>query len=146
MSKVTKGAVAVAAVTTAQRMARKVLSPHDPGGPGRSGKRSERRHVVTVYKSPQEVSPDGVAPGPLEQLADVEVRMQPAPGGRGTEISVQAGKDADHAAIRRALREAKQLLETGEVLLPDGPPTTRPTVLNAPLRATTASAREEGRL
>jgi hypothetical protein len=38
------------------------------------------------------------------------------------------------------------LLETGEILQPDRPPTTRPTPLNKPLREATANAREGGRL
>jgi hypothetical protein len=146
MSKVTKGAMAVAAVTTAQKVAKKVLSPHDPAGWGRAGGRGERWHVVTVNLPPQEVSPDGVAPGPLRELAGVEVRMQPAPADKGTEIAVRAGADADHGAVRKALREAKMLLETGEILQPDSPGSSRPTLLNKPLREATAHAREGGRL
>ncbi|MCZ9340950.1 hypothetical protein NGM37_24620, partial [Streptomyces sp. TRM76130] len=37
-----------------------------------------------------------------------------------------AGQDP-RQELRRALRDAKALLEAGEVLRPDAPPTTRPT-------------------
>jgi len=140
------GAVGAVGAALAGARKRSVLSPHDPGGPGRSARRGERWHVVTVFRTPDEVAPDGSPPPPVDRLEGLEVRMRPAPKDRGTEIAVRAGEDADHGAIRLALREAKQLLETGEILLPDGPPTTRPSLLNAPLRKVTASARKEGRL
>jgi len=49
-------------------------------------------------------------------------------------------------AVRRALREAKCLLETGEILGPDQPPTTRRTLFNRPLELATRHGREEGLL
>ena len=143
MSKVTKGAVAVAALTAAQKVARKVLTSDDGGGRSAG---ADRWHVVTVNLPPERVSPDGLAPVPLRDLPDVEVRMQKAPADKGTEIAVKGAKGADVGTLRRALREAKSLLETGEVLLPSGPPTSQPTPLTAPLRAVTAHGREEGRL
>jgi hypothetical protein len=48
--------------------------------------------------------------------------------------------------IRRALREARSLAEVGEVLLPDAPATTHPTLTGAPLAYATRHGREEGRL
>jgi hypothetical protein len=51
-----------------------------------------------------------------------------------------------HGAVRKALRETKMLLETGEILLPDAPPTTRSTLTNAPLREAVAHGRDGGRL
>lgn len=56
-----------------------------------------------------------------------------------------AGRDPNQA-IRAALREAKQLLETGEVLHPDSPPTTQTTAVNKPLQMATRQGRREGRL
>jgi hypothetical protein len=119
----------------------------------------DRWHSVTIYRSPEEV---GSLPGPLAELGSaVEVRVRPAPAGRGTELAarlvekVPTGlakvtakrRDADPVRrLRRALREAKSLAEVGEVLLPDSPPTTDRTVLNRPLEYATRHAREEGRL
>jgi hypothetical protein len=142
MKNVAKAGVAVAALATAQKIVRKVLAGDE--GPGRSD-RTDRWHVVTVNLPPDQVSTDDVAPPPLRDMAGIEVRMQPAPGARGTEIAVRS-TGADVAELRRALREAKSLLETGDVLLPDAPSTTEPTTLNEPLRTVTEHARDEGRL
>jgi hypothetical protein len=98
---------------------------------------------VTINRSPEEVGAAGPLPPPLDGLGDrLEVRTRPAPGGRGTELAVRskqapppgstsmparlAGRDP-RQEIRTALREAKSLLETGEVMRPDAPPTTRET-------------------
>jgi hypothetical protein len=48
--------------------------------------------------------------------------------------------------VRAALRESKQLLETGEVLCPDDLETARRTLLNMPLELATRLARGEGLL
>ncbi|MFF8524857.1 SRPBCC family protein [Streptomyces werraensis] len=110
------------------------------GGDDREG---DRWLTVTVNLPEEDVRQDGKLPGPLERLADrVDVRTRPAPGDRGTELAARlkeptppasasvparlAGQDP-RQEVRRALREAKALLETGEVMLPDTPPTTRPT-------------------
>jgi hypothetical protein len=146
MKNVTKGAVAVAALATAQKMAKKVLAGDE--GPSRSDGK-DRWHAVTVNLPPERVSSDGAAPPPLRDLSSVEVRMQQAPGGKGTEIYVRStgsSNGPDVGDVRKALREAKSLLETGDVLLPDSPPTTQPTPLNKPIRTATEHAREEGRL
>jgi hypothetical protein len=52
----------------------------------------------------------------------------------------------DHAAIRKALRDTKALLEVGEVVQPVAEGSAEPTLLNAPLRAVDAHAKEGGRL
>jgi hypothetical protein len=105
-----------------------------------------RWHAVTVLVGLDEAMPDGRLPEPLVVLGDdVEMRMRSAPVGRGTEIAVRPS-GADVRAVRRALRETKSLLETGEVLLPDAPPTTERTALNRPLERDTRHGREEGRL
>jgi hypothetical protein len=150
MKNVAKGAVAVAALATAQKTAQKVARKILAGdeGPHR-GEGTDRWHAATVDLPPERVSDGGGAPPPLRDLAGIEVRMQQAPGGRGTEIYVRStgGSDSpDVGTVRKALREAKSLLETGDVLLPDHPPTTQPTPLNKPTRTATEHARGEGRL
>jgi hypothetical protein len=112
------------------------------------GTHADRWHTVTVNRVPEEV---GHLPEPLDRLGHaVEVRIRPAPGDRGTELAVRlpgtfSGREPVRE-LRQGLREAKQLLEVGEVLLPDTPPTTRRTVLGRPLAYLTRHGREEGRL
>ncbi len=106
--------------------------------------------AVTVNKPAAKLKPDGKLPSPLAALGDrVEVRIAPAPGGKGTEIAVRArgGHDADlPPQIRLALREAKSLIETGAVLQVDPRPTGRRTATPAGklLDAVTRRARAEG--
>ncbi|PJE96435.1 hypothetical protein CUT44_18195 [Streptomyces carminius] len=106
-------------------------------------RRGERWLVVTVNRPPQAVLPDGGRPPrPLDEFGDdLEVAVRPAPGGRGTELAARlregstpvraqpaqyslparlAGEDP-RQPVRQALRQAKALLETGEVLRPDVP-------------------------
>lgn len=98
--------------------------------------------TVTINRAPQDVPADEL-PTPLREYGDrLETRIRPAPGDRGTELAVrlkEAQPDAAHSVparlagvdprqdLRRALREAKSLLEAGEVLRPDTPPTTHDT-------------------
>jgi hypothetical protein len=115
-----------------------------------------------VNRPLEQIAPDGQLPEPLARLADtVEVQIRPAPPDRGTELAVRLrnrspsgfrgvtarlrGRDPRYA-VRSALRETKQLVETGQVLRPDKPPTTRRTVTNRPQQFVTRHAREEGRL
>ncbi|GGR06738.1 hypothetical protein [Streptomyces pilosus] len=103
----------------------------------------DRWLTVTVNRAPADVGSEGKPPAPLDELADrIDVRIRPAPGDRGTELGARfrepvpaestsvparlAGRDP-RQELRRALRDAKSLLEAGEVLRPDAPPTTRPT-------------------
>jgi hypothetical protein len=94
--------------------------------------------AVTVNRGPGDIRP-GKLPGPLRDYEDrIEIRIRPAPGDRGTELAVRLTKPGPRALrtlparltghdprqdLRRALREAKALLETGEIMLPDAPPT-----------------------
>jgi hypothetical protein len=107
----------------------------------------DRWHSVTVNRTPEEV---GSLPGPLAELGTViEVRVRPAPGDRGTELAARVVEAADRETVgrlRRALREAKQLAEIGEVVRPDSPPTTDRTLVSRPLAWVTRHGREEGRL
>jgi hypothetical protein len=52
------------------------------------------------------------------------VRFEPAPGARGTEVYVAGG--GPKSTIREELRRFKQLIETGEIPLSDGPGLWRP--------------------
>ena len=119
------------------------------GGGSGPGAAADRWHGVTVALPPDEVGAE--PPGPLAALTGVEIRMQPAPGGKGTELHARLTGGPDEPRerqqeLREALREAKQLLETGEVLAPTRPGSSEPTLLNAPLRWATAHGRSEGRL
>jgi len=67
------------------------------------------------------------------------------PSGLGGVAARAAGNDP-RQDLRAALRQSKQLLETGEVLRPDEPPTTRRTLWNLPLELATRRAGGEGRL
>jgi hypothetical protein len=160
-----KGLIKAAAVVTVAVAVRRLMIPAGLDGRwrrARSMRRPPRWHVLTVNRSADQIAPSGQLPEPLAGLGDaVEVQLRRAAGDRGTEVavrlrdgarsSVAAGvtrltsRDPDQA-IRAALREARQLVETGEVLHPDYPPTTQPTRLNKPLQLATLQGRREGRL
>jgi hypothetical protein len=87
--------------------------------------------------------------------------VAPAPGGRGTELGLrpvtppQAGlpglvarlRGSDpRQELRSALRDAKSLIETGEVIRPDEPPSTHPTATGKLLDLAISRAGGEGRL
>lgn len=70
---------------------------------------------------------EGRYPEPLQRLAGmIEVRLAIAPGDKGFELHARlrdgadvgeaAGEEDPDQALRAALRDAKQLIETGEVL------------------------------
>ncbi|WP_229070006.1 hypothetical protein [Actinoplanes sp. DH11] len=109
---------------------------------------SGRRHVVTVFKPLSELESQQL-PGSLREIADgVEITLRAAPAGRGTEIAVRIpeGSSTTPGEVRRALRETRSLIEVGDVLLPAGPPTTKPTLTNRPLQKATQHGREGGLL
>ena len=130
---------------------------------------ADRWLVVTIACPPERLTRPGGLPEPIVRLqreAEVEVRVQPAPGDRGAELGlrlsrpraagVPAGIASEIAArlggtdprqrLRSALRDAKSLIETGEVLRPDTPPTTRTTVTGKVMEVATKRAGGEGRL
>ncbi|MER7456326.1 hypothetical protein [Micromonospora sp. NPDC126480] len=100
----------------------------DAGGPGPGG-----WQVVTVDRAPGEVLPGGRWPEPLRRLGGaIQVEVWPAPGCRGTELAARLRPgtplpglaahlvgDDPARVVRVALRQAKQLAETGEVLRAD---------------------------
>ncbi|MFY1703607.1 hypothetical protein ACN28G_18020 [Micromonospora sp. WMMA1923] len=105
----------------------------------RSADASGQWQVVTVDRPPAQVLPGGVWPAPLRQLdGAVEVRVGSAPGERGTELAARwrPGVPAGLAAhlvgddparlVRQALRQVKQLAETGELLRSDRSSMDRP--------------------
>lgn len=154
----------VAAVVIGGAAAGRALARRRSAGSRRTGRPDgqARWHVLTVNRPPAEVAPEGRLPEPLAQLGDtVEVRFRAAPGGRGTEIAVRlrdgepsgAGRavakvkgDDPRWPVRRALRETRMLLETGEVLRPSQPPTTKRTLKSRPLEFATKHGMEEGLL
>src|SRR4051794_19248961 len=122
----------------------------------------DRPLVVTVNRPPEEVAPGGRLPEPrggVKDLAGFQVRR--APGNRGREIEARLTEpvpdgvrgaaaritgDDPRQPVREALREAKSLLETGEVLRADVPPSTHPTPAGKVLDLVTRRSRGEGRL
>lgn len=99
----------------------------NPSAPADVDARS-RWHKVTINRGPEEVLPDGRLPAPLAALGDgVEVEVTPAPGDKGTELAARLRDTAETGSgprqqVRSALREAKQLIEAGEVLCVDPTP------------------------
>jgi hypothetical protein len=103
---------------------------------------------VTVCKQPGEIAPGGVLPRPLAELGDsVEVRITPAPGGKGTELAARPRDEAGSPeAVRSALRKSTQLLEVGEILRVDPQPAGHrpPTPAGKVLDAVTSRAGGQG--
>jgi hypothetical protein len=121
--------------------------------PGSASEDIRRWRVVTVNRPIADL--EAALPSPLTDLGDaVEVRLQPAPGDKGTELAARL-TGTRHGllnglppleALRSALRQAKQVAEVGYVLEADLNTTARPTPLNEPLRQATRHAGGEGRL
>ncbi|RRQ25268.1 hypothetical protein DK926_24115 [Rhodococcus sp. Eu-32] len=102
------------------------------------GEPRSRWRSVTIDRSPDEVMPNGVLPQPLAALGDrIEVQVREAAGGKGTElaarlrqpepsglgsVAARVSGDDPRQQVRAALREAKQLIEVGEVLRVDPTP------------------------
>jgi hypothetical protein len=79
--------------------------------------------AVTVLGEARDFESGGY-PEPLARLAaSLEIRIDPAPGDKGFEVHARVREGADagvdddlEKALREALRDAKQIFETGEVL------------------------------
>jgi hypothetical protein len=124
-------------------------------------RRRPRWHVVTINRPPEEVAPGGRLPEPIAKLGDeVEVQVNRAVGNRGTALAARlrreptgvigavervAGTDP-RQRVRIALRESKQLLETGEILQPEKLGTVKRTLTGLPVDFAVSRARGEGRL
>jgi hypothetical protein len=150
----TVAAVAAGRILASRRRSRWPMTPAHR-------ERRPRWHVITINRPPDEVAPDGRLPEPLAKLGDeVEVQVHRAVGDRGTALAARlrhepsgivgtaerlAGSDP-RQAVRAALRESKMLIETGEILQPDKPGTTKRTLTGRPLDLAISRARGEGRL
>lgn len=122
---------------------------------------SARELVVTVNR-PLEALQDRALPEQLLALGDnVELELRPAAGDKGTEIAARiltpqpsgaaavaarARGDDRRQQVRRALREAKSVIETGEVLEAQRARTTERTLPGALLDAVTRRSGGEGQL
>jgi hypothetical protein len=135
---VTSGLESVASLAaraggTVVRQVRSVLEHGN--GPGAPSAPASGWLVVTVFREPSDVD-TAELPAPLAEYGDrIEVRVRPAPGGKGTELAARLrdrpssgnalsrlnGSDPQ-ADLRSALRRAKQLIEVGEVLAVDPAP------------------------
>ena len=129
MNQITKGAAAVAA-SVGGVVVHRVRSVRGrdrwPTGEGGDAGADAQWRVVTVNVPQDQVAPDGRLPEPLARLGDaIEVQIRPAPGDKGTELAARfrgSATDDDIGRLRQALREAKQLVEVGEVLRMDPRP------------------------
>jgi hypothetical protein len=113
-----------------------------------AGTSARRWRAVTVLCPPERLEAE--LPAPLAALGNrIEVRTAPAPGDRGTELAARfRGPVAEDeiGGLRAALREAKQLVEVGEVLRMDPRPHGRraDTPQGRALDGMTAGASREG--
>ena len=130
------GKVAADAVHAGGTLVRQVRSAIDrsAGRPAGAGQPASGWLVVTVLCEPSGID-TAELPAPLAEFGDqIEVRVRPAPDGKGTELAARlrdrhsgstlgrlSGSDP-HADLRSALRRAKQLIEVGEVLAVDPVP------------------------
>jgi hypothetical protein len=116
--------------------------------------------MVTVNCPPDRFPAADNLPEPVQKLTGMaEVMIRPAPGDRGTELAMRPRQQPSAAAtglisriagddprqhIRAALREAKSLIEAGEVIRPDEP-MAHPTPTGKVLDLAARRARGEGR-
>ncbi|MGY2083682.1 hypothetical protein [Blastococcus sp. SYSU DS0539] len=111
---------------------------------------ARRWRAVTVLKAPEQVGSAVSPPAPLDRFGErVEVRIAAAPADKGTELAARFREpptDEEIGELRAALREAKQRLETGEVLRVDPQPhgVRTPTPQGAALEGMTEQAPKEG--
>jgi hypothetical protein len=165
MNRIARGATAIAVVVVGGLLVRQIRSARQPSalhGDAKDRNRDSRWRAVTVALEPDQVAPGGQLPEPLAALGDrIETRVRPAPGGKGTELAARLrGSASSRAAgmvarargtdprqeLRSALRQAKQLLEVGEVLAVDPTPHGKrsPTPMGIALEAATRRADREG--
>lgn len=109
--------------------------------------------AVTVLGDADDFTTGGY-PEPLRRVADsLEIRVQPAPGDKGFEVHARVREGSDIAgeknagkALREALRDAKQVFETGEILRAKPRPHGErpPTLLGGAVDKAEAEAKGEG--
>ena len=131
------GNVASLAARAGGSVVRQVRSAIDPSAarPAGAGQPASGWLAVTVFREPSEIDTADL-PAPLAEFGDqIEVRVRPAAGGKGTELAAprrhpqpagaarsRRSGSAPQAHQRSALRRAKQLIEVGEVLAVDPAP------------------------
>ena len=109
---------------------------------------ARRWRAVTVLTEPAQLQ--AAPPAPLAAFGDrLEVRVTPAPGERGAELAARFRgpvTEEEIGELRAALREAKALVEVGEVLRVDPQPHghRKPTPQGAALEGMTAEAPKQG--
>lgn len=128
------GSLALRAGGSVVRTVRSVVDPSG-GRPAGTGRPESGWLAVTVAGEPSGIDTTQ-PPAPLAELdRQIEIRVRPAPGGKGTELAARfrdhrsasrpssrlSGRDPE-ADLRSALRRAKQLVEVGEVLVVDPVP------------------------
>ncbi|MQA33016.1 hypothetical protein [Modestobacter roseus] len=112
------------------------------------GTSARRWRAVTVRTDPEQLRT--TTPAPLAAFGDrLEVRVTPAPGDRGAELAARFRgpvTEEEIGELRSALREAKQLVEVGEVLRVDPQPHghRKPTPQGEALEGMTKAAPKEG--
>jgi hypothetical protein len=130
------GSAASLAARAGGSVVRQVRSAIDPSAarPAGAGPPASGWLVVTVYREPSDVD-TAQLPTPLAEYGDrIEIRVRAAPDEKGTELGARlrdqpsgstlgrlSGADPQ-ADLRSALRQAKQLIEVGEVLVVDPAP------------------------
>ena len=130
------GNVASLAARAGGSVVRQVRSAIDPSAarPAGAGQPASGWLAVTVFREPSDID-SAQPPAPLAEFGDrIEVRVRPAPGGKGAELAARlrdqpsgnalsrlSGSDPQ-ADLRSALRRAKQLIEVGELLAVDPAP------------------------
>ncbi|MBC6457337.1 hypothetical protein [Actinomadura sp. HBU206391] len=111
--------------------------------PGRDRSGRNRWMMVTINCAPERLSSRADLPEPIARLGDaVDIKIARAPGDRGTELGARLREappsgmsgiasritgDDPRRTVAKALRHSKSLIETGEVMRPDWPPSTHPT-------------------
>jgi len=120
-----KTAVAVGAVGVAAGLVARSLVRERQDSDG-DGRHPEGWKAVTILGDPAAFE-RGEYPGPLQRIAGMlEINVKDAPGQKGFEVHARVRDGADVTAamgdedpdqvLRTALRDAKQLAETGEIL------------------------------
>jgi hypothetical protein len=119
---------------TVVHQVRSVLSPSTTR-PAKAAAPSSGWLAVSVLCEPSEID-TAALPEPLAAYGErIEVRVRPAAGGKGTELSARMREQVSEGSLgsrlsgsdpqsdlRSALRRAKQLIEVGEVLAVDPAP------------------------
>lgn len=134
-----KTAIAVGAIGAAAGLVARSLVREKQEFDG-DGRHPEGWKAVTILGDPARFEGDA-RPEPLRRIADgIELKVATAPGDKGFELHARVregvdtgavfGEEDPEQALRAALRDTKQVIETGEVLRakprPHGP---RPTTL-----------------